>query len=127
MVGVVFLVYYPCGLISSALSPAPPLFLFFPLLLLLLLASVLVEEKHGPVLVAHVGLVRQHELGQHVLVARDGDRILVFHDGAAVDVERGDEDILDMVLGGTSRVLRPQLAGRMRIRVVASRGPAREG
>src|SRR3569833_3659248 len=106
MVGVVYLVYYPCGLISSALSPAPPLFLFFPLLLLLLLASVLVEEKHGPVLVAHVGLVRQHELGQHVLVARDGDRILVFHVGVVVVVVRGVVVFLVLVLGGSSLVLR---------------------
>lgn len=85
--------------------PSPPPFLPFPLLLFLLLTRVFVEEEDGPVLVANMGLVRQHELGQHVLVPGNSDWILMLHDGAAINVEGGNQDVLDMVLCRPPRVL----------------------
>lgn len=69
------------------------------------------EEEDGPILIARMCLVRQHQLGQHVFVTGNGDGELVLHDGTTVNVERRDEDILDMVLGGFARVLGTQLSG----------------
>lgn len=85
---------------AAALSPC--------LALLLLGRRVLVQEEDGPVLAPDVGLVGQHELGQHGLVAADGGRVLVLHDGAAINVERGDEDVLDMVLDRVGGILGAQ-------------------
>lgn len=65
------------------LAPAPS-----PgLSLLVVEGGVLVQEEDGPVGLARVGLVGQHELSQGGLVAADGGRVLVLHDGAAVNVE----------------------------------------
>lgn len=67
--------------------------------------GVLVQEENGPILAAHMCLVGQHQLGQHVLVSADGSRVLMFHDGAAVNVERGNQDVLDMFLVRVGGVL----------------------
>jgi hypothetical protein len=119
LVFVVRLVYYALCPIALPVPPGPPLLLGSPLRLVLLLAGVLVQKEDGPVLVSHVGLVRQHELGQHVLVARDGHGVLVLHDGPAVDVEGRHQDVLDVVLGAPARVLGAQPAGAARDGVVA--------
>lgn len=106
---VVAVAVFFCDDASSPVPPSsPPPFPFFSglfFLVFLLLAGVFVQEENGPVLVSHVGLVRQHQLGQHVLVARDGDGVLMLHDGAPVDVEGGDQDVFDMILVGAARVL----------------------
>ncbi len=111
LVFVVRLVYYALFSVTLPISPGPPLLLGPPLCVVLLLTGVFVQEEDGPVLVSHVGLVWQHELGQHVLVARDGHRVLVLHDRAAVDVERCHQDILDVVLATAAGVLGAKPAG----------------
>jgi hypothetical protein len=58
-----------------------------------------VQEENGPILVTGVGLIRQHQLGKHILVSSDRNWILMFHNRAPVDIKGGDEDIFDMVLG----------------------------
>lgn len=60
-------------------------------------------------------LVWKHELCQHVFVSGYGDWILVFHDRAAINIEGGYQDILYMVLAGTSRILRAQFPGILSI------------
>ena len=71
----------------------------------LLFGRVLVQEEDGPVLVADVSLIGQHQLGEHVFIATDGTGILVFHDRTPIDVEGGDEDVFDVVLFAVTRVL----------------------
>lgn len=43
-------------------------------------------------------LIRQHQFRQHVFVAADWARVLMFHDGAIVNIKRGHKDVLDMAL-----------------------------
>ncbi len=43
-----------------------------------------------------------------MLVAGNGDRVLMLHHRAAVNIERGNKDVFDMVLGAAARVLRPK-------------------
>lgn len=95
----VFLVDYPCGPVTPPPAPPSSFLLGCALLVFLLLAGILVEEEDGPVLVAGMGLIGQHQLRQHVLVPSNGNRILVFHNRAPIDIEGGDKNILDMVLG----------------------------
>ena len=64
-----------------------------------------------------MSLIGQHEFGKHVFVAGDGDRVLVLHDRATVDIKGGDQDILDMILGGPTRVLGTQLPLGLGIKV----------
>ena len=64
------------------------------------------QEENRPILAADVRLVGKHQLGQHTLVSTDGRRVLVLHDRALVNVERGNEDIFDMALGRIARILR---------------------
>ena len=96
--------------------PPSPLLLHDALIVLLFGAAVLVQEEHGPVLVASMGLIRQHQLSQHVLVAGDGHWVLVFHDRAAVDVERRNQDVFNMVLGDPLRILGARFLDLHRIR-----------
>lgn len=62
-----------------------------------------------------MGLIGQHELSQHMLIAGDGNGILVLHDRATVNVEGGDQYVLDMVFGGAARVLGAQLPLGIRV------------
>ena len=62
----------------AAIVPSPPaLFPLFPRSILG--AGILVQEEYGPVLAPYVGLVGQHQLGQHGLVAGYGTGVLVPH------------------------------------------------
>lgn len=47
-----------------------------------------------------------------MLIPGDSDWILMLHDGTTVDVKGSDQDILNMVFGTPTGVLRAQLAAR---------------
>jgi hypothetical protein len=53
-----------------------------------------------------VRLVRQHQFRQHTFITTNGTRVLMLHDRAAIDMERGDKDELNMALGRVTGVLR---------------------
>jgi len=88
-------------------SPAPPssALLQLTLLVFLLLARILVQKEDGPILIASVRLIGQHQLSEHVLVAGDCHGILVLHDGTAVNVKGSDQDVFDVVVRGPPGVL----------------------
>jgi len=99
------------GFSSHLLLLCPPLIASVsPLSQLVLCGLVLVQEEDGPILATQMGLVGQHEFSQHVLVTANWSRVLMFHDGARVNVERGNQNVLDMALGRVLRVLRTRLS-----------------
>ncbi|CAG9972389.1 unnamed protein product [Clonostachys byssicola] len=51
-----------------------------------------------------MGLVGQHQLRKHVLVAGDCDGVLMLHDRPAVNVKGRNQNIFHMVLGGPTGV-----------------------
>lgn len=108
---VVRLVYYAFFPVPPPPSPRPPLLPCSPFRIVLFLTGILMKKEYCPVLIPHMGLIWEHELGKHVLVACDGYRILVFHDRPAVNVEGGHENVFNMVLGAAAWVLGPQFTG----------------
>lgn len=77
-----------CCSVTLSPPPSPPLCFGLCFSVLFFLTCVLVQEENRPVLVTSVGLIRKHQLCQHVLVSGDGNRVLVLHDRTAIDVER---------------------------------------